>query len=59
MTRFWLIVALMALGVTAAGAAGSMMLLRVGPGSPNSGGAPPVCSNQLDFSDPCNSQYLF
>jgi hypothetical protein len=23
------------------------------------GGTPPACSNSFDFSDPCNSQYIF
>lgn len=29
-----------------------------GAGSQVTGGGPPVCSNKLDFSDGCNSQYI-
>lgn len=27
-------------------------------GSQVTGGGPPVCSNSLDFTDACNSQYI-
>lgn len=34
-------------------------ILLLGAGSKvKAGGAPPVCSNSLDFSQACNSQYI-
>ena len=37
--------------------AGTLMLMGVGLPT-TGGGPPPVCSNSLDFSDACNSQYF-
>lgn len=41
---------------TANALAGTLILMGVG--LPTSGGSPGVCSNKLDFSDACNSQYV-
>jgi len=37
--------------------AGTILLMGIGLGTPNVG-PPPVCSDSLDFSDQCNSQYI-
>ncbi len=37
--------------------AGTILLMGIGLGTPNSI-PPPPCSNSLDFSDSCNSQYI-
>jgi hypothetical protein len=36
--------------------AGTILLLGAGSGTP--GGVAPSCSNALDFTDQCNSQYV-
>jgi hypothetical protein len=53
MIKIILIASIVLIG-TAAFAANNLLLLGVG--SNNSGGS--GCSNSLDFSDPCNSQYI-
>lgn len=37
--------------------AGTILLMGIGLGTPASG-PPPSCSNSLDFTDQCNSQYV-
>lgn len=37
--------------------AGTILLMGVGLGTPGST-PPPVCSNTLDFTEACNSQYI-
>ncbi len=37
--------------------AGTILLMGIGLGTP-SRGPPPACSNSLDFSQACNSQYV-
>ena len=37
--------------------AGTILLMHIGLGAPSSG-PPPTCSNSLDFSQACNSQYI-
>lgn len=57
MTRFVKVIAVAGILIAAAcGASAQLLLLGVGPGGSN--GSPPSCSNALDFTDPCNSQYL-
>lgn len=43
--------------ISSSAIAGTILLMGIGLGTPNSG-PPPVCSNSLDFSDQCNSQYV-
>jgi hypothetical protein len=40
--------------ITSAATAGTILLLGVGVGTPGGGG----CSNSLDFTNACNSQYV-
>lgn len=43
--------------VSSSAIAGTILLMGIGLGTP--GAAPPVtCSNTLDFTDACNSQYI-
>lgn len=42
--------------LTTSAVAGTILLMGVGLGSPGGGGG--GCSNSLDFSDSCNSQYI-
>lgn len=37
--------------------AGTLMLMGIGLPT-TGGGPPPVCTNKLDFSQACNSQYI-
>lgn len=37
--------------------AGTIYLMGIGLGTPGAS-PPPVCSNSLDFTDSCNSQYI-
>lgn len=69
----WILIAVVLLGFAAIAAAQQMPIVPYaqppgamlpgfgGPMVPPSGGGtfppPPTCSNSLDFSDPCNSQY--
>ncbi len=53
--RILLTVALLFISVNAL-KAGTLMLMGIG--LPTTGGGPPSCSNKLDFSDACNSQYI-
>jgi len=43
-------------GISTAALAGFLPLLKAGMGT--GGGVGPACSNSLDFSDGCNSQYI-
>ncbi len=38
--------------------AGTILLMGIGLGAPGGSGPPPTCTNSLDFSDACNSQYV-
>ena len=38
--------------------AGTILLMGIGTGAPGGGTPPPPCSNSLDFTDQCNSQYI-
>lgn len=49
-----LIISFIALS-TAIVTAGTLPLLKAGKGAPGGGGA---CSNSLDFTQACNSQYI-
>jgi hypothetical protein len=37
---------------------GTILLMGIGLGAPGGGGPPPPCTNSLDFSQACNSQYI-
>jgi hypothetical protein len=52
-----LFLALIVACISSGAIAGTILLLGVGLGTPASG-PPPMCSNSLDFSDQCNSQYV-
>ena len=43
--------------MTLAHADSTMFFFNVGQGGSGGGGGPPVCSNSLDFTQACNSQY--
>lgn len=58
MTRIWITIVLIALGVAAVKAMPvDQQIIIFGSQSSASGGSG-TCSNQLDFSNACNSQYL-
>ena len=57
MLNFKLLLIIGFLIISSGAIAGTILLLGAGLGSPNVG-PPPVCSNSLDFSDSCNSQYI-
>lgn len=41
--------------ITSTAIAGTILLMGIGNGSPGGGG---TCSNSLDFTQSCNSQYI-
>lgn len=43
--------------ISSSAIAGTILLMGIGNGAPG-GGPPVVCSNSLDFTDACNSQYI-
>jgi hypothetical protein len=43
--------------ISSSAIAGTILLMGIGLGTPGSS-PPPTCSNKLDFSKACNSQYL-
>lgn len=42
--------------ITTSAIAGTILLMGIGLGTP--GGVAPTCSNTLDFTEDCNSQYI-
>lgn len=52
-----LIAAIIFCSLVAPAVAGTILLMGIGLGTPGSA-PPPSCSNSLDFSDGCNSQYV-
>lgn len=57
MSNSKIILTILFLLVPVAATAGTLLLMGVGLPT-TGGGPPPVCSNSLDFSDSCNSQYF-
>lgn len=55
--RSFSIITIISLLFSSSAIAGTILLMGMGLGTPASG-PPPVCSNSLDFSDQCNSQYV-
>jgi hypothetical protein len=43
---------------TSSAIAGTILLMNIGTGAPGGGTPPPPCSNSLDFTEACNSQYI-
>lgn len=44
--------------ISSSAIAGTIMLMGIGLGTPGGSGPPPTCTNKLDFSQACNSQYI-
>lgn len=58
MCSFKLLIAIIiGLLITSSAIAGTVMLMGMGTGA-GGGGPPPPCTNKLDFSVACNSQYI-
>lgn len=59
MTRIWIAIVMIVLGVAAVRAMPvDQQIIIFGSQSSASGGGGGSCSNKLDFSQACNSQYL-
>lgn len=56
MHNFKILIIIGFLLIATSATAGTILLLRAGQGA--SGVVPPSCSNSLDFTDSCNSQYI-
>lgn len=57
MLSFRISIVLLGLLISSSAIAGTILLMGIGLGTPGSG-PPPSCSNSLDFTEQCNSQYV-